>query len=143
MPADVWFSKCVRIRVNWICEYAGTDLSNNRAGLDCSHYVGRGKWSVRFDSENAFAHSYGSHSWLGSNPSQFKFWVMGKLGKERYDALLERSQDLSRGREYRKANKLKQGRTTVLAAYYKGEYERMEEMRNDGIVNRVEFVPFI
>lgn len=144
-PADKWFSSCVRIRTNWTCEYAGTYFPDptKRMGLHCSHYKGRGNWSVRFDPVNAFSHSYGSHSKFESNPDEFRLWVISQIGEGSHELLLERANDIYLGREYRKANKLKEGRTTVLAAHYRREFERMEEMRNDGVIDRIEFEAFL
>jgi len=142
-PADRWFSLCVRIRSNWTCEYAGTYFPDpsSRNGLHCSHYFGRGNWSTRFDRYNAFAHSYGSHQHLGAghNRQIFEQWVIEQIGAEAHEALISRSQDISLGREFRKLNKIKKGRTTLLAEHFKKEYERLEEMRNDGETGRLEF----
>lgn len=144
-PADKWFSLCVRCRTNWTCEYKAMHFPDpsGRKGLHCSHFYGRGNWSTRFDPMNAFAHSYGSHQLLGSNAKLFAGWALEKMGKMEFDSLVCRSLDTKIGREYRKANKLKEGRTTALAAHFKREYEKMEEMRKDGITGRIEFSSYI
>lgn len=146
-PADKWFSLCVRIRSNWTCEYKGTYFPDpsSRNGLHCSHFHGRGLWETRFDPFNAFAHSYGSHQYLGASHNRrvFEEWVEKTIGGEQYAILQAKHGDSRLAREYRKANKLKEGRTTALAAHFKREYERMEQMRMDGDMGRIEFKPFL
>ena len=144
--ADKWFSKCVRERNNWTCEYAGTVFGEGQIhckanGLECSHFYTRGNWSVRFEPLNAFAHSTGSHFHLGGNPSEFKEWVMERLGPD-YDVLVEMSNDINRARECRRANKGR-GKNNALATHYRLEFDRMREMRNDGFEGRIEFTGFI
>ena len=146
-PADVWFSKCIRERNNWTCEYKGTQypdaqMTKSALGLHCSHYRGRGNWAVRFDPMNAFAHSHGSHRLLGSDPVKFQAWVIGQLGQTQYDILIESSNCKKRGREYRKANRGR-GKNNALVTHYKTEFQRMCEMRADGETGRIDFVAFV
>jgi len=144
--ADEWFSRCVRERSNWTCEYAGTvfpdgQASGRAAGLHCSHFYSRGNWATRFEPLNAFAHSYGSHAFLGSRPVVFDEWVKSQLG-DAYDLLVELSNDRIRAREYKRAN-TERGRKNPLAMHYKAEFERMREMRMDGEAGRINFVGFV
>lgn len=148
LPADKWFSLCVRERTNWTCEYSGTvfddaRLTGKARGLECSHFKGRGNWAVRFEPLNAFAHSTGSHFHLGGNPNEFDAWVRAQLGQENYEVVIELSNDRNRAKEYVKANKTKCGRTTALAAHYKAEYEAMRAKRLDGVLGRIDFKAFI
>jgi hypothetical protein len=89
--ADDLFSKYIRSRDGWRCVYCHKEYQEGERGLHCSHYHSRGKWTVRFDEENADAHCHSCHQFLGSNPHHFSDWKKKQLGSERYDNLLLRS----------------------------------------------------
>jgi len=124
-PADKWFSLCIRARAGWKCEKCGKQYQRGDIGLHCSHFVGRGYYSTRFEPLNAFAHCYGCHSRFESNPHEFVEWVKEKRGQQNYDIIIELSGDVQRAKCYRRADK-----TRELAAHYKAEFERMEESAN-------------
>ncbi len=101
-PADSAFSKCVRALAKWRCEVCNTQYTPSDTGLHCSHFHGRGNWSVRFDPKNAEAACYGCHAKLEGSPHDFTRRWEQKLGQYEYDLLLERKNDIGLGREYRK-----------------------------------------
>jgi hypothetical protein len=120
--ADRWFSKCVRERAFWRCERCGKYYApRNTRGLDCSHFIGRGNWSVRFDPDNAFAHCVGCHSYFENNPHEFVAWAYERLNG-RYAGVLARSKDISIAKRAHRA-------VGEIAAHYKAEYERMTGLR--------------
>ena len=80
---DVLFSKFIRLRAGGKCEYCG--LYNKR--LECSHFHGRRKRSVRYDLENAVALCFSCHQYLGSNPYQHTEFFKKQLGDERFQQL--------------------------------------------------------
>lgn len=121
-PADSAFSKCIRERASWCCEVCGTGYTPSDKGLQCSHYFGRGNWSVRFDPENAEAACTACHFEMETNPHAFSERWREKLGPVRYEALLERKNDLNRGREYRRTK----GKGDV-AKHYRDELKRMQD----------------
>lgn len=55
--------------------------------LQCSHFWGRRKRSVRFDEENATGLCYGCHMYLTSHPAEHYEFFKERLGQERYDLL--------------------------------------------------------
>jgi hypothetical protein len=132
--ADTWFSKAVRERAGWRCERCGKWYDPSAArGLDCSHFIGRGNWSVRFDPRNAFAHCMGCHAYFEANPHEFVEWTQEKLNGS-YDSLLAASRDVSIGKNARKAKK-------QIATHYRKEYERMVGLRSAlGVARRIEVV---
>ena len=53
---DKLFSRYIRERDNWTCQYCGRVYRpDNARNLGCSHYFGRARESVRFDEDNAVA----------------------------------------------------------------------------------------
>lgn len=90
-PGDAMFSKYIRTRDGWKCAHCHKQYPEGAQGLHCSHYFSRGKWTTRFDEENADAHCYSCHQHLGSNPHYFTEWKKQQLGTERYDKLVLRS----------------------------------------------------
>jgi hypothetical protein len=136
-PADKYFSLCIRERANWHCERCGSYFAEGRRmGLHCSHVHGRGKWSVRFDPQNATALCYGCHRYMGSQPLQHMDWIEARLGRVDYDALSERAQDASRGRLARKSVK-------AIATHYRQEQRRMQALREAGDTGRIEIVGWL
>ena len=90
-PADRYFSLWIRNRANWCCERCGKQYDPPTNALHCSHFMGRGKESTRFDPENASAHCYGCHQYLTSHPAEHMAWKVKQLGQEKVDALVLRS----------------------------------------------------
>lgn len=117
--ADRWFSKCVRKRAGYRCERCGAQHAENSPGLHCSHFHGRGKWSVRFDPENCEALCYGCHMHLTANPQQHHIRILGKLGTFGFEALQERAHDTRRGRLAKKEER-------QISRHYKSQFEEMQ-----------------
>ncbi len=79
---DVLFSRFVRLRAGGICEYCGEPKR-----LECSHFHGRRKRSVRWDPDNACGVCFTCHQYLGSNPYAHTEFFKKRLGSERFEAL--------------------------------------------------------
>lgn len=135
-PADDAFSLCVRERAGWTCEKCGKYYPEGagRKGLHCSHYIGRGNWSVRLDRDNAESLCYGCHSHHGGTERRAR----EVLGDGLWEILYERSVDTELGRAYRKTK----GKGEV-AKHFRAEYERMRASRMDGEIGRIEFENFL
>lgn len=134
---DTWFSKCVRERANWACERCGSQFpeGQDRRGLHCSHFYGRGNWATRFHPDNAFAHCYGCHQYLGSHPTEFHRWAMEKMGEGCMVMLREITNDTRLGRLARRSRQ-------DIAAHYRAEHLRMSKIRQKGHSGRLEFEPW-
>lgn len=81
-PADIAFSKLVRLRAHYRCECCGKQYGPSNTGLHCSHFYGRRSRATRWHALNAAAHCYGCHQRLGSNPVVFAEWIDGHIGSE-------------------------------------------------------------
>ena len=143
LDPDVWFSLCVRERADWACQACGKKYEPwftakglpANPGLHCSHYIGRGNYSVRFDKHNADAHCFGCHQKFEGNPHIFMMWKSEQLGGLLYDILIEKSQDIMIGKQARREKK-------EIAAHYKAEFEKMQAKRASGKVGRIEFTGY-
>lgn len=132
-PADIAFSKCIRERSNWTCERCGTKYPQNATGLECSHYHTRGKWGVRFDPLNAEALCTGCH---------FREGGMGRIDKqlneEEIGVLNEKANNSQIGREAKKTR----GKGEI-AKHYREELKRMQDLRDQGEIGRIEFTGYL
>lgn len=80
---DVLFSKFIRLRADGRCEYCGKPSKR----LECSHFHGRRKRSVRYDPDNACGLDFACHQYLGSNPYQHTEFFKKRLGSEKFEQL--------------------------------------------------------
>ncbi len=80
-PLDKLFSQFIRLRAGR-CEYCG-----NASQLQCSHFHGRRKRSVRYDPDNAAGLCFSCHSHLGENPYQHTEWFRKRLGSKKFEEL--------------------------------------------------------
>jgi hypothetical protein len=136
LPADTWFSKCVRERTHWVCEHCGTQYEEGSQGLHCSHLFGRRAYATRFDANNAFAHCFGCHMKLGSNPIVFTDWAIGELGEGLIELLTLKHNDSNLGKSVKKELK-------DVAKHYKAEHEKMKQKRTNGEQGRIEFISYV
>ena len=101
---DAVFSNYIRERDKWCCQRCGKAYnkhnSNARRALHCSHFHGRGKWSVRIDPENAVALCRGCHQIFTSYPDDHVSFFKKRLGIKKYRALRERKNTLINKREF-------------------------------------------
>lgn len=124
-PADLWFSKCIREAADWKCQCCGTQYQEGTMGLHCSHYFGRRANAVRYCPDNAFAHCFGCHMKLGSNPDDFRAWTVNRIGEGMIDILREKREDTSLAKSIKKNLK-------DVAKHYKAEHARLRSLRMEG-----------
>ena len=136
---DKWFSDCVRERANWTCEHSG--LVDNEAQatgksrtMECAHIYGRRSRNVRWYPMNAVCLSSASHRYFTERPMEFASWVNQHLGEGAVEILKERVNDLSI--KYSKTEK------KAIAKHYKGEFEKMRKQRENGKIERLEFIGY-
>lgn len=133
---DKYFSKCIRLRANWICEYCEMDFSHDIGSLHCSHFVSRNNKIVRFNPSNAFAHCYKCHEQLGGGR-----WGGGNIAEfaNHYDAVHGADQrELIRTLSSYPYPRFKR-HEKAMAKYYREIMYDMETMRNNGECGRIEF----
>ena len=88
-PLDKLFSEFIRRRAGHGCERCG-HWKASYLELECSHFIGRAKKSVRWDEGNAAGLCFGCHQYLGSHPLEHVEWFKQRLG-DKFDLLLARS----------------------------------------------------
>lgn len=144
LDPDYYFSLCVRERADWICESCGkkyepwiglNGLPAN-PGLQCSHYVGRGNYAVRFEPLNVDAHCASCHFSFEGNPHVFREWKLERLGKARYEIVIEKSNNLMLGKQARREKQ-------EIAEHYKQQFEIMQTYRSKGMVGRINFEGYL
>ena len=88
-PNDTLFSRYIRTKANWECEYCHKDFSDRKQYLQVSHYWGSGRESTRFDEDNVVALCSYHHKLLGHGDGrdEYREFMIKKLGQAGYDSL--------------------------------------------------------
>jgi hypothetical protein len=91
--ADDAFSIYIRTRDGWRCVRCKKSFSENKGGLDCSHYWSRGKEGTRFDPENCdalckYCHDLWGH---GDGRDLYREFKIKQLGEAGFKALMVRA----------------------------------------------------
>jgi len=89
---DKLFSQLVRLMADNHCEYCG--VYKEMRQLQCSHFHGRRKRSVRYDPDNACACCFTCHQYLGSNPYAHTEFFKKRLGSEGLEQLNIRAETI-------------------------------------------------
>ncbi len=87
-PLDILFSKFIRLRaIKGVhgCERCQT-YKRDYKELQCSHFYGRSRKSVRWDEDNAAGLCFGCHQYLGSHPQEHVQFFKERLG-DRFELL--------------------------------------------------------
>ena len=93
-PLDVLFSRVIRLRAGGKCEYCGKPKTMKQ--LQCSHFHGRRKRSVRWDLFNAAALDGGCHIYLGGNPYQHTEWFKTRMTSGEFEQLNIRAETIAK-----------------------------------------------
>jgi len=133
-PADTAFSWCIRTRDYWTCQRCLKVYSPPTQALHCMHFMGRGKWSTRFEPDNAAAGCYGCHRFLDTHPTEKAVFFRQWLGDGRYDQIVLLSNQQSEGIK----KELKD-----IAKHYRKELERIRRLQARGNAGRIEIVGWI
>ena len=96
--------------------------------------MGRGKWSTRFEPDNAAAGCYGCHRFLDTHPTEKAVFFRQWLGDGRYDQIVLLSNQQSEGIK----KELKD-----IAKHYRKELERIRRLQARGNAGRIEIVGWI
>jgi len=88
---DIAWSDMIRKRAGWTCQRCGHRFGQATMGLHAAHIFSRAIKKTRHDPDNGLALCYGCHSWGHRNPLEFHAWAKGKLGTEKYEALMIRA----------------------------------------------------
>lgn len=87
-PLDALASEYVRKKSKGFCERCGKYYGWQN--LQCCHFHGRRRLSVRYDIDNMAAMDFGCHTQLDSQPMDKVEWFRQHLGQEGFDMLNSR-----------------------------------------------------
>ena len=128
--SDKWFSLCVRERSDWTCERCGKKFIPPAQSLHCSHLMSRRHRALRWHPDNACAHCFGCHRYLGENPIEFSEWINQRFGQERVIFLIDRAAQVLKVTETERKD---------IAVHYRKEHEKIIEKRAKAKTGRIEF----
>lgn len=137
--ADRHFSKCIRLRSNWTCDYCGMNFSHDPGFLHCSHFISRNYKIIRFNPMNALSHCHKCHEFLGGGR-----WGAGNQAEfvDHYDRIHGSQQrELMRILSKYPFRNFKTHEKAI-SKHYLTEVKRIEQMRGDGVMERIEIVPY-
>jgi hypothetical protein len=125
--ADKHFSDAIRKAAEWKCARCEKDYSEKPQGLQCSHFISRGHWAVRYDPKNAMALCAYCHNYLEGFPTAHtNLWRehFGSIyGRDSTDAelnaLLQRQ--ACKGRAQYARNNVK-----AISTHYREESKRLD-----------------
>ena len=109
LPLDLLFSKLVRMRADYTCEYCGKK-SVHKQGLHCSHFIGRRYRRTRWLEENCACLCFSCHNLMHDFPAIHKSFFVKRIGSEE----VERLENLARSGNKLDLDLIKQGLTEKL-----------------------------
>ena len=117
--ADAHFSYCVRAAARWCCQRCGKSYEDkNRQGLQCSHFIGRGNWAVRYDT--ALSLCANCHGFVEQHPIEHtRLFTEHIGGEEELQKYLQRSECKSRA-QWARAN------WKTISKHYLAERKRLD-----------------
>jgi len=127
---DKVFSQLVRERTNWQCDYCGRHFHHEKAKLHCSHFKSRRHKATRYHPYNAFSHCVGCHRKLEGDPYEFVNHAEITYGEMTIDRVAHLACVPVR---------LKPWQMDELYQHMKGELKRLQEAREGGDCDRIEF----
>ena len=85
---DLW-KQYMRVKQGFTCQKCGRVYSpDNCANLHTAHFHGRGHENVRFDEQNTLLLcGIPCHQYFDTHKTEFKEFMLNRLGRERYDLL--------------------------------------------------------
>lgn len=109
--ADKWFSLCIRLAADHICEYCQT-----REAKECAHIYGRANHATRYAKDNALALCHHCHKKLTENPLDVWDFLDQRHPGRRDRLMVKRRGTLKNTAANRK----------LISAHYREEHHRME-----------------
>ena len=86
-PLDIMFSRYVRIKAEYKCEYCGKQYDSHSKGLHCSHFISRRYRNTRFDECNVSVACYGCHHLFHDFPSLHRDFFVKRIGTDGIEQL--------------------------------------------------------
>lgn len=84
-PLDILFSKYIRSKAQYTCEYCGTNPDPK--GLHCSHFIGRRYRNTRWNESNCSCLCFGCHNLMHDFPSLHRAFFVKRIGTDRIEQL--------------------------------------------------------
>ena len=128
---DDIFSKVIRERDEYTCQRCKRTADTTK--IECSHFFSRRHQATRYDPDNACAHCFTCHQYLGENPILFQSWIRSYLGDVRYSELVEKHY---RTKKWLKAEK------EEMYQHYREQLKELELQRAEGAVGQLSLVAF-
>jgi len=122
------FSKLIRERDDYICQYEGCEYCQNlplrEGGAECSHYRGRRYLAGRWHPDNCLTLCHPKHVEIDQGPQALHVALMIRiLGETRHDALVERLQ---------RSFKYPQWERIEMHDHYRAQLAHLIKLRNKG-----------
>ncbi len=97
LKKEAWkvFSKWIRNRDNWTCYTCGKKMEGSPA-MHAGHFITRLRSSTMFSEDNVRAQCMYCNMWRGGESGIFAQKLIEELGKDRFDALVKKSNQLKR-----------------------------------------------
>ena len=136
--ADKWLSKCIRERNQWQCEKCGTidpegQATGGSRSIQHSHFIGRKHKATRYSADNGLCLCASCHAEVENDPGLHTRVFSQITGEGLAEILTEQKnkafKPLEGWAEYEKQ----------AGKHYKKEFERMRELRKEGVMGRIEF----
>ncbi len=85
-PLDILFSKYIRAKAGYTCEYCGKKTQSKR-GLHCSHFIGRRYHKTRWLEANCACLCFSCHNYMHDFPATHKDFFIKRLGSPAVETL--------------------------------------------------------
>lgn len=121
--ADIAFSNAVRESFDFVCCGCGAYGREGRQMMDCAHVFSRKHRSTRWTVANAVCLCRSCHQKMADRPLVFAELVRKWLGADAYDALMLK---------HNQPKKIPKAQEKEIAAHYRRECKRIEQLRLDG-----------
>ena len=119
--ADKHLSDCVRKSAQWKCQRCSKSYKEKPQGLQCSHFIGRGSWAVRYDPYNCISLCAYCHNLVESNPPEhMRLREVIHGGDDELEKLVQRSNCKGRAQHAR------QNAKGAISTHYREESKRLD-----------------
>lgn len=119
LPADKWFSLCVRKSAGWTCQASKKQFHDRPGALHCAHIFSRRHRATRWHPDNVIALSFGEHKKFDEDHEYKREFSVGQVGEIQYNWL--------NAQRRRTDIKFTKAEIKQIGKFYKDYYEQMSE----------------
>ena len=136
---DATISDLIRCRANWTCECCGRISPEGQAtgkdrSMHCSHFTSRGAGNIaRYDTDAISCHCATCHKLFTDKPYEHTEWFKKHYGESFYDIIREK---------HNRVRKMIKSEKEEMHQYYRGELNRVKQLRMEGIPGFIETVSY-